>query len=280
MKSNKLLYRGLVLIALGFSGLVLYGFFIESERVEIHHVRIENARWAKVLEGKIVVHLSDLHIGKLGKREHKALKILEEIEPDFVFLTGDYIRWNGDNDAALAFLSRLKARVGVWAVMGDYDYSRSRTSCLFCHEAGSGQPTRRHNVRFLKDSLEHVGLPGGSISIGGIDREADLLFSSDTPSFPEKLEEPVIILSHDPLNFELLDDDQDVLMLSGDTHGGQIPLPSWLWRLLGYEKCARYSQGLFEKGNKKMFVSRGIGTSHVPIRIFRSPEVVVLHFEP
>ncbi len=280
MKINKFLYWGLVLIALGFSGLGLYGIFIEPYQVEIHHVRIENARLAKVLEGKIVVHLSDLHISKLGKREQKVLKILEEIEPDFVFLTGDYIQWDGDNDAALTFLSRLKAKVGVWAVMGDYDYSRSRTSCLFCHEAGSGKPTRRHNVRFLKDSLEHVSLPDGSISIGGIDREADLPFSSDTPSFPEKLEEPVIILSHDPLNFELIDDDQDVLMLSGDTHGGQMPLPSRLWGLLGYEKCARYSHGLFERGKKKMFVSRGIGTSHVPIRIFRRPEVVVLHFLP
>lgn len=279
MKSNKLLYRGLVLIALGFSGLVLYGIFIEPYQVEIHHVRIENARLAKVLEGKIVVHLSDLHISTIGKKEQKVLKILEEIQPDFVFLTGDYTRWNGDNDAALAFLSRLKAQVGVWAVMGDYDYSRSRTSCLFCHEAGSGQPTRRHNVRFLKDSLEHVGLPGGSIMIGGTDREAGLPFSSDAFS-SKNLEEPAIILSHDPLNFELLDDDKDALMLSGDTHGGQIPLPSRLWGLLGYEKCARYGQGLFEKGNKKMFVSRGIGTSHVPIRIFRSPEVVVLHFEP
>lgn len=280
MKSNKFLYWGLVSIALGFSGLVLYGFLIEPERVEIHHVRIENSRLAKVLEGKIVVHLSDLHISKLGTREQKVLEILEEIQPDFVFLTGDYIQWDSDNDAALIFLSRLKARVGVWAVMGDYDYSRSRTSCLFCHEAGSGKPTRRHNVRFLKDSLEHISLPGGSISIGGIDREAELPFSSDDPSFPEKLEEPVIILSHDPLNFELIDDDQDVLMLSGDTHGGQIPLPSRLWGLLGYEKCARYSHGLFERGNKKMFVSRGIGTSHVPVRIFRPPEVVVLHFEP
>jgi predicted MPP superfamily phosphohydrolase len=280
MKINKFLYWGLVLIALGFSGLGLYGIFIEPYQVEIHHVRIENARLAKVLEGKIVVHLSDLHISKLGKREQKVLKILEEIEPDFVFLTGDYIQWNGDNDAALTFLSKLKAKVGVWAVMGDYDYTRSRTSCLFCHEAGSGQPTRRHNVRFLKNSLEHVSLPDGSIAIGGIDREADLPFSSDTPSFPEKLEEPVIILSHDPLNFELIDDDQDVLMLSGDTHGGQMPLPSRLWGLLGYEKCARYSHGLFERGKKKMFVSRGIGTSHVPIRIFRRPEVVVLHFLP
>ena len=69
-------------------------------------------------------------------------------------------------------------------------------------------------------------------------------------------------------------------MLAGDTHGGQIPLPfpSWLLRLIGYEKNASYSQGYFKKGNAKMYVSRGIGTSHIPIRLFRKPEIVVLHF--
>ena len=125
MKINTFLYWSLIWIVPVFSGLVLYGIFIEPYQVEIHHVRIENARWAKVLEGKIVLHLSDLHIDKLGKREQKVLEILEEMQPDFVFLTGDYTRWNGDNEAALAFLSGLKAKVGVWAVMGDYDYSRS-----------------------------------------------------------------------------------------------------------------------------------------------------------
>jgi predicted MPP superfamily phosphohydrolase len=92
--------------------------------------------------------------------------------------------------------------------------------------------------------------------------------------------EPAVILSHDPMTFRLFDKEAGILVLTGDTHGGQIPLPSWLWTLLGYEKCAKFSQGVFENGRNKMFVSRGIGTSHVPIRIHRRPEVAVLHFEP
>ena len=67
-------------------------------------------------------------------------------------------------------------------------------------------------------------------------------------------------------------------MLAGDTHGGQLPLPAWFWRLVGYEKNARYSQGMFRDGRKRMYVTRGIGTSHLPLRLFRRPEVVVLHF--
>ena len=89
-----------------------------------------------------------------------------------------------------------------------------------------------------------------------------------------------IVLSHSPLAFDLFDQDDYVLIFSGDTHGGQIPLPKWLWQLLGYEKNAKYEQGWFEKGKKKMYVNRGLGTSHFPIRVMRPPEITVFHFQP
>lgn len=259
-------------------GIITYGLWVEPNWVEVRHMRIEDASLAKVLKERVVVHISDLHIQKLGTREHEVLQILNELKPDLVFLTGDYVQWDGDYEAALDFLSRLKAKVGVWAVMGDYDYSRSRESCLFCHEKGSGKPSHRHSVKFLRNSYEKVELPGGIIWIGGIDGVPERPYSSDRQLLPQKGEGAAIILSHNPNTFDLLKEDQSVLMLSGDTHGGQIPLPSWLWRILGYEKTARYRQGLFENGRKKMFVSRGIGTSHLPIRLFSPPEVVVLHF--
>ena len=160
--------------------------------------------------------------------------------------------------------------------MGDYDYRTSRKCCLFCHEPGKGIPTQRHNVRFLRNSVEQVSLPSGCLMIGGIDEEFGNSFSKETLRFLRNAQG--IILSHNPLVFDSLDNDQNIIMLSGDTHGGQIPLPSWMWRILGYEKNARYNQGLFINGKKKMYVTRGIGTSHLPLRIFRPPELVVLHF--
>jgi uncharacterized protein len=116
--------------------------------------------------------------------------------------------------------------------------------------------------------------------IGGVDREADgRSFNKECLLFLTG-KEPVIILSHSPLVFDLINDNQNVLILAGDTHGGQIPLPSWLWRLLGYEKNAKYEQGWFQGGQKKMYVTRGVGTSHFPIRFFRRPEITVFHFQP
>ena len=257
--------------------LLIYGVWIEPYQVDVHHLQIKGAGINKVLKDKIAVHLSDLHIIKIGKREKKISKILDDLKPDLIFLTGDYVGWGGDYEPALTFLSSLKAKIGIWAVMGDYDYSSSRKSCLFCHEQGSGKFTERHKVRFLRNEMELDGLPDGYAWLGGSDPGAE--FNYITNEGIRFLEEktPSIILSHSPLIFDLVFD-QDVLILAGDTHGGQIPFPSWLWGILGYEKSALYNQGLFQEGQKRMYVSRGIGTSHFPIRILCPPELVVLHF--
>lgn len=258
--------------------LLAYGIWIEPYQVEVRHLKIKDTGINKALEDKTAVHISDLHIIKIGKREKKILKIIDDLKPDLIFLTGDYVKWGGDYEPALTFLSKLKATIGVWAVMGDYDYTCSRKSCLFCHEQGSGNPTRQHRVKFLRNEMERVSLSEGYALFGGIDPGAELFYNSNEILCFLKEKTPAIILSHNPLIFNLIDKDQDVLILAGDTHGGQTPLPSWLWSILGYGKCARYNQGFFREGRKKMYVSRGIGTSHLPIRILCPPELVVLHF--
>lgn len=263
-----------LVLALGF-----YGYFIEPNLIEVKHLWIKDPGLDKALEGKIAIHLSDLHIRHIGSREHKVLKIVDELKPDFIFLTGDYVTWKGDYEPALSFLSRLEARIGVWAVMGDYDYSNSRKSCLLCHEKGTGKPNNKHQIKFLRNEFERAEFQDGSVWIGGVDYENH---KSDEERNKIKLPEGIgaaIILCHNPLPFDSVDREQDVLLLSGDTHGGQVPIPGWLWNILGYEKTARYSHGLYEKGVAKMYVSRGVGTSHMPIRILRRPEVVVLHFK-
>ena len=277
---NKIIFRAWSAAALAVLALVTYGVWIEPERITIHQVPIHDSYFARVLENKVVVQISDLHIQTIGTREKKVLALLNAIKPDIIFLTGDYVQWDGTNEPALYFLSRLQAKIGVWAVMGDYDYHDSRKSCAFCHEQGAGKLTRKHSVRFLKDSMDAVRLPEGMLRIGGFDGEGENAFSRSKAFTKLNDHTPSIVLSHNPLNYDLIREDQDIVMLAGDTHGGQVPLPGWLFRILGYKKNALYNQGLFEKGLKKLFVSRGIGTSHIPLRLFRPPEVVVFHFMP
>lgn len=252
----------------------VYGFFIEPYNIEVHELRMDDGIFGIGLKGMTAVHISDLHMSLMGKREKAVIKVIDDIEPDLIFLTGDYVKWKGDYEAALDFLSKLKAARGIYAVMGDYDYSNSRKSCLFCHRDGSGEPENRFDIRFLRNSSELVSTDSGSIHVYGIDStdsEAD-------ENTKVTVETPAIVLSHSPMEFDMVDDDSEILILSGDTHGGQIPLPGRLWGFIGYEKNARYNHGLYKEGKKMMYVSRGIGTSHIPFRLFRRPEVVVIRF--
>jgi predicted MPP superfamily phosphohydrolase len=225
--------------------------------------------------------LSDLHMVSRNDFEIKISDALKSIQPDIILLVGDYVAWNGDYEIAIDFLSSLKAKVGIFGVMGDYDYSNSRKSCLFCHEKGGRWPTSRHKVRFLRDSCESLMITSSPFQICGLDgSKLDEPLSAYISKIRKvaRNNDPVIVVSHSPLVFDYFNKDDDVLILAGDTHGGQIPLPSGLWRILGYEKNAKYEQGWFEEGKKKMYVSRGVGVSHFPIRFMRPPEITVLHF--
>jgi len=256
----------------------VYGRFIEPDRIRVTEIQIKNSFVSEGLKGKTIVHLSDLHLSGFGKPEIQILNRIDEIKPDLIFLTGDYIKWNGDNKAALKFLSRLKAEYGVYAVMGDYDYSDSKNSCLFCHEKASGAPTKQHHVTMLRNSSQRVHIKNQIIKIAGIDEG----FDDDNTFKPLKNDEDnddlVLLLSHSPLAFDTFPDKDKLFMFAGDTHGGQVRFPLWLFKLFGYQKNVRYNYGLFKKGDKTMYVTRGIGTSHFHFRLLCPPEIAVIRF--
>ena len=268
-----------ILSLLLFIGAIVIWLFAESSYIEVRHLFIEGRSFGD--KNASILQVSDLHIRQGDKQIEQMFEALQVLRMDAIVLTGDYVQWNGDYESALLILSKFKADKGVYAVMGDYDYSNARKSCLFCHEQGSGRPTKRHSVKFLRNSCDKVAIGKDTIMICGVDG----IQANETVS-PEVVKnlqyitsgQAAIVLSHSPLVFDLIDRDQDVLVLAGDTHGGQVPLPSWLWKLLGYEKNSKYEQGWFEEGRKRMYVNRGIGTSHFPIRFMRPPEITMFHF--
>lgn len=268
-----------VFFLIGIIALVLgCGWFVEPERIQVKTVSLPETVLNKALKGKTIVHISDLHLSQFGKKEKELLVLLEKLQPDLIFLTGDYIQWGGDITPAVTFLSQLKAATGVFAVMGDYDYSDSRQSCLFCHEKGTGSPTRQHQVTMLKNSSVKLNSNGIPVEISGLDvqnNDEEAIISSFSSTDQNMIR---LVLGHSPLQFDALSDKENILMFSGDTHGGQIRLPLWLFKLFGYEKNIRYNYGLFQEGKKQMYVTRGIGTSHFKFRLFCPPEIAVFKF--
>ncbi|KHE93268.1 MAG: hypothetical protein SCABRO_01031 [Candidatus Scalindua brodae] len=236
---------------------------------------------ASVFKDLKIVQLSDLHIGsKLSAPIDQTLNILSELKPDLILLTGDYIEWNGNKvayDNAIDFLSHLSAPLGVYAVMGDSDYSFPRRSCGFCHEEGSAHPPTQHQVKFLRNSQSVIEMEGGKISIIGIGRDSD--YDSGSKTINNMLiDNPAIVLSHFSLAYNNINKDKNVLVLSGDTHGGQIFLPEFIWKIIKRKPDTEHKYGLYREEKKSLYVTSGIGTSDIPFRLGVPPEVVLFEF--
>ncbi|MHB8893972.1 MAG: metallophosphoesterase [Candidatus Geothermincolia bacterium] len=263
------------------TALIFYGAVIEPGRLTVTTVAIREGRLAQILTGRKVVLLSDLHFNDGGEPiAAAALRRLKEIRPDLILLAGDYVDWGNHAPAyerALAFLAQLQAPLGVVAVLGDADRTFSRKSCEFCHQPDSGAPTGRHSVVFLKDAQQLIPTSLGEFRIIGVDSERGthltgqvrLLLDSDLPA---------LLLSHTSEIYNKVSSTREVLVLSGDTHGGQVLLPAWFWRLTRRKPDPAHIHGFFHEGKKALFVTRGLGTSVVRFRLGAPPEIVVLEF--
>ncbi len=259
----------------------LYGFFIEPNQIRLKTVKIHNKAMASTFKGLKIIQLSDLHIGEnISISTKLTLEILNEIQPDIILLTGDYVKWNGNEqvyDNTINFLSQLSAPLGIYAVMGDADYSNSRRSCRFCHEEGSTLPPSQHQVKFLRDAKVVLKTNEAQFSIIGIETRSGQ--TSGLNTIQRMLtDNPAIVLSHCSLAYDQINEGNNVLVLSGDTHGGQIFLPEFIWRIIKRKPDTEHKYGLYQDKNKSLYVTSGIGTSDIQFRLGVPPEVVLFEF--
>lgn len=260
---------------------LLYGFFIEPCKVSVKTVKIKNNALASTFKELKIVQLSDLHIGKNNSISiRRTLEIINELKPDLILLTGDYVEWNGGRqvyDNAIRFLSQLNAPLGTYAVMGDADYSFSRRSCEFCHEEGTAHPPTQHQVKFLRNSQAVIEIGESKLTIIGIESNSN---HASNPNVINNMltNGPTIVLSHFSSVYDYVNGKEDVLVLSGDTHGGQIYLPEFIWKLIKRKPDTKHKYGLYHDENKALYVTSGIGTSDIPFRLGVPPEVVLFEF--
>jgi uncharacterized protein len=235
--------------------------------LEVSERRLEVPALPPALDGLRIVHLSDLHIG--NGLHGEALSTLVErvvaLAPDLVAITGDLFDYDPDAvpDGARR-LGALRARLGVFAVLGNHDDDRDMPAAL-----------ARRGVVVLRDTRTELTTRGERLDLIGIRfwtrREADIaaLLRGAGPAR--------VLLAHDPRRFEEATALGIPLVLSGHTHGGQVVLP-----LIGAPAARKFPvlSGLARRGSTTMFVSRGIGTVYVPVRVACPPEVALLTLRP
>ncbi|HHL72959.1 MAG TPA: hypothetical protein ENJ29_10630 [Bacteroidetes bacterium] len=273
---NKALWLAGILITV-----VVLLFWQDSYRVRVRHFTIRDQAFAGVLSGKTIVHLSDPHFDR-GDTAYmrEILSRVAAIEPDMIVLTGDFVRWfTGHPDYAVAFelLAGLHAPLGVFAVMGDADYTLRSASCGFCHKPGSAEPPEQHQVRFLRDEWIEITVDGKTLRIAGLDCRQNM--QPDLTIVDSLLAKtPTLLLSHTSLAWYRVPDNVPVFVFSGDTHGGQIWLPAFIWKMTDKKPDPDHMHGLFSRGRKYLYVSSGLGMTDVELRFGVPPEIAVFTF--
>jgi uncharacterized protein len=239
-------------------------FMIAVERQEIYVRKLPPA-----LDGFRVVHLTDLHYGPLVDSRHlqRAISIANDLNPDLIALTGDYISQERAYAAPCAELvGRLRARCGVYAVLGNHDHwtDAKLISDLFSAEG----------IRMLVNEGVRIDARGESFWLAGVDDTMVGLEDLSLSLAGARDDEFKLLLAHHPTILRRAARAEVDLVLSGHTHGGQVTLRPEKNR--SGRPRRRMVRGLGRRANTQIYVSRGLGMVVLPIRYGCPPEVSLL----
>ena len=240
----------------------------EANSLSVEQVRITLPRLPKKLDGFRVLHLSDTHHSPFTGLEHisRAVAIANQLNPDLVALTGDYVSHEAQYIAPVAkVLGELKAAHGVYACLGNHDHWTDAESMT--------QQLEHHGVRVLVNEGFRLESTDAPFWLCGVDDH--MVGKTDLPAalkgaFPDEFK---LLLAHNPVIFRRAARASVDLTLSGHTHGGQVKMRDPEKRLLPNR---RLTSGLHRRHQSHIYITRGIGTVVLPIRFQCPPEISVL----
>ena len=232
--------------------------------------------------GYRIVHISDLHNKKFGSNQKELINKIKKVSPDIIVITGDLIdRRRYNLDIAMEFVEEALKFAPVYYVSGN-------------HEAWSGkydtikQELTKVGVIILDDKRIELERENEIINILGLSDPAfvttEYSEKTDTSLLRENIEllstneNFEILLSHRPELFDIYIENNVDVVFSGHAHGGQIRIP-FIGALFAPNQgvLPKYTSGEYKQGNTTMIVSRGLGNSLFPFRIFNRPEIIVVN---
>lgn len=241
-----------------------YARRIEPTWLELNPHSIPVADLPESFSGFKIAHLSDLHHGHHMPDDFlpRAVELTLEQKPDLIALTGDFVHKGYKHVEGVAkVLGRLNAPQGVFAVLGNHDFS-VRNALGFRRYRGLHKAIAdalgTHGIRVLRNESLHLERPEGKVFLAGLD---DLWSRECNPE--EALKDlcpvtPRIVLAHNPLTIHLMEKHRCDLMLSGHTHGGQVNWPG-LGRFFLGRKGRQFAAGLYQHKSSHLYVHKGVG---------------------
>ncbi|MDQ3135006.1 MAG: metallophosphoesterase [Acidobacteriota bacterium] len=241
----------------------------EPYKLVIERRTIRLTRLPRSLDGLRVVQLSDIHHSPFTSRKQveRAVEVANSLRPDIIALTGDYISHEREYAAPCAeMLGRLRARRGVYAVLGNHDHWTDAALVTDLFRAEGIQMLVNEGMRFADR--------GASFWLAGVDDTMVGLEDLPLALAGAKADEMKLVLAHNPIIMRRATRAGVDLVLSGHTHGGQITWRSE--RSASGRPRRRLLRGLGQRGETQIYVSRGLGTVVLPLRYGCLPEVSLL----
>jgi uncharacterized protein len=247
-------------------------WLLEPRWIKVERVVVALRGLPSVWDGATIVLLSDTHCGPHTSPswiEH-AVSIANSLNPDIILLLGDYVHHSARFiQPGIAPLARLRAREGVFAVLGNHDHWEGASVCVRALKDAQAQVLINRSTTLWRE--------GEPLAIGGV---GDLMEDQQRPqaAFQQcPSQAPRILMSHNPDYAEVMSADVRVdLMVSGHTHGGQVHLPALGAPILPSHYGRKYQQGLVRGPHCWVYVSRGVGTISPPVRFLCRPEISLL----
>jgi len=238
-------------------------FFTEINRAEFRSTDIPES-----FNGKKIVFAADIHHGPFFgiERVRKIVKEINSLKPEIILLGGDYITEDKKYiEPVFRELKNLKSSVFTGAIFGNHDHWEStRLSRKYLKES---------DITNLNNRSKWINIGKDRIKIGGVGDLWEDMQKPENTTAETKDSDLVILLSHNPDYFKSINASRIDLVLSGHTHGGQVTLFD-LWAPYLPVKNKEFRRGFYRKGRSTMFITKGIGTSILPLRLFCRPEIV------
>ena len=263
--SRRAAIEGLLATTVGaLTGAGAYGVTYERHQLGVTSASLPVSGLPPALDGLRIALLTDIHHSPTVPADDvaRAVQLALNEQPDLIVLGGDYVTF-GDRafvGPVAELLAPLRAPHGVFAILGNHDDDRDMPAALV-----------ENHIEILKDARTRIEVRGEGLELAG------LRFWTRRPAEVAQVlhgtRDTVILLAHDPRRLVEASALNVPAVLSGHTHGGQVVLPG-----VGAVARRRFPvlAGVGSRENTSIFVSRGIGTVYVPIRINCPPEVAIV----
>lgn len=256
----------------------------QNKHLETTHYTYAAEQLGADLEGYRIVQISDLHNAKFGKNNQKLVDRIRECEPDMIVLTGDLVDSNHTNvDRAVQFVNEIVKICPVYYVTGNHEYwlEKSEYDELMSGLADAGVvildnqvvEISRGDAKFRLVGLDDRSLSDGTLGTLLKDQAGQKEETADNENSGEK--ELTVVLAHEPQYLARYASAGVDLVLSGHAHGGQFRLP-FVGGIVAPDQgfLPEYTAGEYYMNGTEMIVSRGLGNSVIPVRLFNYPEIV------